>query len=282
MSALHLDPSLDQAPLGKSSLYLSTYTPSLLFAIPRHTKREELGLTAELPFTGVDLWNGYELSWLDLSGKPVVAAAELMVPSESANIFESKSLKLYFNSFNNSRFASLAEVQALAEADLTRIVAAPVAVRIFSLDAMNLDFRQLEGLCLDDLDVECNTYLPDPSLLGSAAASSESIEECLYSHLLKSNCLVTGQPDWGSLEIRYRGPRFNYPGLLRYLVSLRDHHEFHEQCLERLFVEISRAFKPEWLSVYARYVRRGGWDINPYRVSAGSPIQVDNRRINRQ
>lgn len=271
--------NLQKSPLGKNSAYINTYTPSLLFPISRKAKRNEIGIDQTLPFTGVDIWTGYEISWLNNKGKPFVAIGEFRIPCESPNIVESKSLKLYLTSYSGSKIGSLEQVRQMIEKDLTASAGAPVKVSLFAVDAESLTPGRLQGLCLDELDIECTQYMPEPSLLSS---KGEAVEEILYSHLLKSNCLVTGQPDWGSIEISYRGPKIDHEGLLKYIVSLRDHNEFHEQCVERIFTDLMRTCRPEWLSVYARYTRRGGLDINPYRVSLGSTGQPNNIRLARQ
>jgi 7-cyano-7-deazaguanine reductase len=270
---------LQDSPLGKTAAYINTYTASLLFPIPRKIKRDEIGIHQELPFTGVDIWTGYELSWLNLKGKPSVAIADFRIPCESPNIVESKSLKLYLTSFSGSKFESVEQVKHTIEKDLSASTGAPVKLEVLSVDAESLMPSRLQGTCLDSLDVECSQYMPDPSLL---SAKGEKVEEVLYSHLLKSNCLVTGQPDWGSIEISYRGSKIDHAGLLKYIVSLRNHNEFHEQCVERIFSDLKRMCQPEWLSVYARYTRRGGLDINPFRVTVGSPAQPKNLRLTRQ
>ena len=271
----------EHSPLGKSSEYLSSYSPELLFPIPRATKWAELGLSAStLPYKGVDYWNCYELSWLTPSGKPVVAIGEFAIPADSPNIIESKSFKLYLNSLNQSVYADQAEVEQVLARDLSACAAAPVTVRVRSLEAVAAEgVAVLPGRCIDELDITVNDYAhPRPELLSCAAG--EIVEETLYSHLLKSNCPVTGQPDWGTLVVEYRGPRLDAASLLAYVVSFRQHQDFHEQCVERVFLDLQRLLQPERLTVYARYVRRGGLDINPYRSTA--PISPDNRRLVRQ
>ncbi|WP_374510207.1 NADPH-dependent 7-cyano-7-deazaguanine reductase QueF [Niveibacterium sp.] len=255
----------EASPLGKAVAYCDHYAPELLFPIPRSGKRAEIGVGADLPFTGHDLWNAYEVSWLNLRGKPVVAIGTLTVPAISPNLIESKSLKLYFNSFNQTRFESVQAVQDTIARDLSAAAGAPVAVQLETLDRRPA--RALgtpDGVLLDTLDIDIDTYEPAPELL---AASGPVVEETLYSHLLKSNCLVTGQPDWGMVVIRYRGPAIDRAGLLRYICSFRTHNEFHEQCVERIFVDIARQCRPQRLEVWARYTRRGGLDINPWRAS---------------
>jgi len=271
----------EHSPLGKSSEYIATYTPSLLFPIPRAPKWAELGLSAEtLPYQGVDFWNCFELSWLLPSGKPVVAIGEFAIPADSPNIIESKSFKLYLNSLNQTVFAESAELVEVLQKDLSAAAGKAVVVRVRSLDEVAAEgVAALPGTCIDDLDVSISNYdEPQPGLL--RCESGRVIEESLHSHLLKSNCPVTGQPDWGSVVVQYRGAALDHAGLLAYLVSFRQHADFHEQCVERIFLDLQRLLKPEHLTVYARYVRRGGLDINPYRSTA--VIQPDNRRLVRQ
>jgi 7-cyano-7-deazaguanine reductase len=270
---------LNDAPLGKKSSYINTYSPSLLFPLPRQPKRDEIGITTTLPFQGFDIWNGFELSWLNLKGKPVVAISEALFPCDSQFLVESKSQKLYLNSFNNSRFDSFETVRTIIESDFSKAAQAPVKVKLYSLSEAPHKTGTLQGLCLDDLDIECTTFLPDPSKL---VTQNEFVEETVHTNLLKSNCLVTGQPDWGSVEVSYKGKKIQHGGLLQYIVSLRDHNEFHEQCVERIFMDIQRACSPEWLTVYARYTRRGGLDINPYRTNKPKISEVNNFRLIRQ
>ncbi|WP_375738124.1 NADPH-dependent 7-cyano-7-deazaguanine reductase QueF [Pseudomonas boanensis] len=271
----------EQSPLGKSSEYVSTYSPSLLFPISRATKWNELGLTASnLPYVGVDYWNCYELSWLTASGKPVVAIGEFAIPADSPNIIESKSFKLYLNSLNQSVFSSATELERVLEQDLSATAGAPVKVRVRTLVEVEADgVAKLPGTCIDDLDVNISNYeQPQPGLL--RADAGQLVEESLHSHLLKSNCPVTGQPDWGTLVVQYKGSKLEHASFLAYLVSFRQHADFHEQCVERIFLDLQKLLQPELLTVYARYVRRGGLDINPYRSTHEQP--VDNRRLVRQ
>lgn len=263
----------ESSQLGKTSAYADQYDPSLLFPLPRAAKRVEMGIGAQLPFFGADLWTGYELSWLNLRGKPQVALVHFTIPCETPNIVESKSFKLYLNSFNNSRFASADEVLNRLRADVSETVwrgaerAATVGVRLVLPEAFGMQkVQELQGLDLDRLDVECTDYHPQPQLL-RAELGSAPVNETLVSHLLKSNCLVTGQPDWGSVQIAYSGPAIDQERLLQYIVSFRNHNEFHEQCVERMFTDIWRQCQPIKLSVYARYTRRGGLDISPFRTS---------------
>ena len=271
----------EHSPLGKSSEYVSTYAPELLFPISRTTKWAELGLTAEtLPYQGVDLWNCYELSWLTASGKPVVAIGEFAIPAQSPYIIESKSFKLYLNSLNQTAFDSAEAVRAVMERDLSAAAGAPVAVRVRGLDEVASEgVAVIQGSCVDDLDVAVESYdHPRPELL--RCDDTRRVDEVLYSHLLKSNCPVTGQPDWGTLVVEYAGPALDAASLLAYVVSFRQHQDFHEQCVERIYLDLQRLLQPTRLTVYARYVRRGGLDINPYRSNAA--VQPDNRRLVRQ
>ena len=271
----------EHSPLGKPSDYVATYSPGLLFPIPRAPKWAELGLTAEtLPYQGVDLWNCYELSWLLPSGKPVVAIGEFEIPADSPNIIESKSFKLYLNSLNQSVFESRDALLEVMTGDLSAAAGKPVRVRLRTLDEVTADgVATLPGRCIDALDVAIQDYdHPRPELLTCDAG--RVVEESLHSHLLQSNCPVTGQPDWGSVVVEYRGAALLPESLLAYLVSFRQHADFHEQCVERIFLDLQRLLQPEKLTVYARYVRRGGLDINPYRSTEA--LVVDNRRLVRQ
>jgi len=252
------------SPLGKQTIYRDTYAPELLFPIARQDKRSEIGLRADaLPFVGEDLWNAYELSWLDPRGKPVVALARFRVPASSPNLIESKSLKLYLNAFNQECMSGSDAMRTIIEADLSATAGAVVKVEILPLSARpERRFADPEGFCLDSLDIDIDTYQPCPDVL---RVGTERVTETLYSHLLKSNCPVTGQPDWGMLAVRYTGPVIDRASLLRYIVSFRRHDEFHEQCVERAFCDILERCKPTDLAVWARYTRRGGLDINPFR-----------------
>jgi len=271
----------EHSPLGKSSAYVATYSPHLLFPIPRAPKWAELGLTAEtLPYQGVDLWNCYELSWLLPSGKPVVAIGEFEIPADSPNIIESKSFKLYLNSLNQSVFESREALVKVMIDDLSAAAGKPVGVRLRTLDEVAAEgVAPLPGRCIDDLDVAIEHYdHPQSRLL--VCDAGRMVEETLHSHLLKSNCPVTGQPDWGSVVVEYRGAALQAESLLTYLVSFRQHADFHEQCVERIFLDLQHLLQSEKLTVYARYVRRGGLDINPYRSTEA--MVVDNRRLVRQ
>ncbi|OGB27774.1 MAG: NADPH-dependent 7-cyano-7-deazaguanine reductase QueF [Burkholderiales bacterium RIFCSPLOWO2_02_FULL_57_36] len=272
----------DASPLGKPAAYQAQYNPSLLFPIARQDKRNELGLSGTLPFFGIDIWNAYEVSWLNLRGKPQIGIATVTVPADSRNIVESKSFKLYLNSFNQTRLAGPDALLELLRADLSSGFDAPVQVTLTLPDAFSkFKMEELDGLLLDRLDIEVTEYAPDPSLL-KADHDAAPVEEVLVSHLLKSNCLVTGQPDWGSVQIRYAGSAIDQEGLLRYLIGFREHNEFHEQCVERIFMDLLRQCKPQKLSVYARYTRRGGLDINPWRSNFTTGRRPPNLRNARQ
>ena len=256
-----------QSQLGKQTPYIDQYDASLLFPIPRAVKRAELGLGEQLLFFGADMWTVFELSWLNPRGKPQVALAHITVPCESPYIVESKSFKLYLNSFNNTRFADAREVRERLRADLNAVVGAGVGVKTLGPEQFDQEpVHELDGLNLDRLDIECQHYTPAPELL-FADHEEPLVTETLVSNLLKSNCLVTGQPDWGSVQISYAGAPIDREGLLQYIVSFRNHNEFHEQCVERIFMDIWTRCRPLKLSVYARYTRRGGLDINPFRTS---------------
>jgi 7-cyano-7-deazaguanine reductase len=257
----------DQSQLGKSSSYVDQYDAALLFPIARADKRAELGILDKQPFFGADMWTAYELSWLNLRGKPQVALAQITVPCESPCIVESKSVKLYLNSFNNTRFEDAREVRERIRADISAATGAGIGVKTIGPELFDREpVHEMDGLNLDRLDIECLHFTPAPELL-FAEFDDAPVTETLTSNLLKSNCLVTGQPDWGSVQIAYSGPQINQEGLLQYLVSFRNHNEFHEQCVERIFMDVWTRCKPIRLSVYARYTRRGGVDINPFRCS---------------
>lgn len=274
--------SPDTSQLGKTSAYPSSYDASQLFTIARQPKREELGLHGTLPFFGVDIWNAYEVSWLNLRGKPQIAIATFLIPADSPNIIESKSFKLYLNSFNQTRLENQEALVSLLHKDLCAAAGASVHVILRTPEQFGeLSMGELSGLLLDRLDIEVVDHQPDPQLL-SAAQDEAPIEQSLLSHLLKSNCPVTNQPDWGSVQINYVGAPINQEGLLKYLISFREHNEFHEQCVERIFIDILRQCRPQKLSVYARYTRRGGLDINPWRSNFSAMQAPTNNRNARQ
>lgn len=267
--------------LGKKTEYANQYDPSLLQPVPRSLNRNDLHLGDTLPFLGCDLWTLYELSWLNDNGLPQVAIGEVAIPATSANLIESKSFKLYLNSFNQTRFSTWADVQARLQHDLSACAGETVHVEVKPLAAYTAQpIVTMQGDCIDDQDITITSYAFDDTLLADAT-SDDVVEETLHSHLLKSNCLITNQPDWGSVEITYRGPKINREALLRYIVSFREHNEFHEQCVERIFTDITRYCHPAHLTVLARYTRRGGLDINPYR-STEQAAPSHNQRMARQ
>ena len=270
--------------LGQATQYPDQYDPSLLFPIPRAENRAKLGFkdSQALPFVGVDIWNAFELSWLNKKGKPQIALAEFQIPADSPNMIESKSFKLYLNSLNNTHFEDENQLRELIIKDLSTVAGSKITTRIQATEAVaKKGMQEMSGVLLDRLDIEVDPNLPaDPNLL-SVNESFGPIEQCLVSHLLKSNCPVTGQPDWASVQIRYQGRPILEEGLLRYLIGFRQLGEFHEHCVETIFTDIKRQCKPEKLSVYARYTRRGGLDINPFRTDYNSPWP-DNIRHARQ
>ncbi len=272
---------LEHSPLGARSEYPQHYDAGLLYPIARAAGRAELGIDGDaLPFLGVDVWNAYEISWLDARGKPQVALGEFRLPAHSPYLVESKSFKLYLNGFNQERIGSIQALQTILERDLSAAVAAPVTATLVpaATAAATQGIHSLAGQCIDTLDIECDDYGPPQA--EHLRCGDGQVEETLVSHLLKSNCPVTGQPDWASVQIGYTGKPIEHAGLLRYLVSFRTHAGFHEQCVERIYIDLWRRCSPCRLSVYARYTRRGGLDINPWRSShAGQP---DNRRDVRQ
>ncbi|HET6545180.1 MAG TPA: NADPH-dependent 7-cyano-7-deazaguanine reductase QueF [Rhodanobacteraceae bacterium] len=273
--------TLDHSLLGKTASPAAAYDPRLLFPVARAPQRAEIGITDPPPFHGVDIWNAYELSWLDARGKPCIALAEFRVPADSPNLIESKSLKLYLNSWMQERVPAADSLRARLAADLAVATGATVGVRLIEPDAFAVQrLVELDGVSIDALDATIDDYgPPNPSHL-HAADGNAAVEETLVSHLLKSNCPVTAQPDWASVQIHYAGPRIDHAGLLRYLVSFRNHAGFHEHCVERIYVDLLRRCAPRRLRVSARYTRRGGIDINPWRSSA--PADAPNPRGARQ
>ena len=271
-------------PLGQATQYPDQYDPSLLFQIPRAENRLKLDIKENqaLPFVGVDIWNAFELSWLNPKGKPQIALAEFQIPADSPYMIESKSFKLYLNSLNNAYFADENELRERLIADLSTAAGSKITARILANEVIaKKGMQEMGGVLLDRLDIEVDPRMPaDPSLLG-VNEDFGPIEQCLVSHLLKSNCPVTGQPDWASVQIRYQGRPILEEGLLRYLIGFRQLGEFHEHCVETIFSDIKRECKPDKLSVYARYTRRGGLDINPFRTDHNAPWP-DNTRHARQ
>ena len=250
--------------LGQHTDYPSQYAPQLLFPIARAESRSALGIGAgALPFSGVDVWTGYEVSWLNPKGKPQVAVVEFTFPADSPCMVESKSFKLYLNSLNQTRLAGTDELIATLQADLSGAAGAAVAVRL--LGVAEAAIALCPGSCLDEEDVTVEVYEPQPQLL--VVAGQEPVTETLYSDLLKTNCPVTGQPDWATVSITYTGPRIDRGALLSYIISFRNHQDFHEHCVERIFTDLLQRCQPQSLTVFARYTRRGGLDINPCRTT---------------
>ncbi|MXR68252.1 NADPH-dependent 7-cyano-7-deazaguanine reductase QueF [Shewanella sp. JBTF-M18] len=274
-------PALSKLTLGKSTGYQAQYDASLLQGVPRQLNRDAIALGDTLPFHGADIWTGYELSWLNAKGKPMVAIAEFILDFNSDNLIESKSFKLYLNSFNQTRFDSIEQVQQTLAKDLSACAGGEVVVKIIEpRQFANQRVVELPGTCIDDLDIEIDSYEFSSDYLIDSTDDKSVVAETLTSNLLKSNCLITSQPDWGSVMIRYQGPKIDREKLLRYLISFRQHNEFHEQCVERIFVDLKRLCHCAKLTVYARYTRRGGLDINPYRSDFEHP--PENHRLARQ
>ncbi|MBU2880938.1 NADPH-dependent 7-cyano-7-deazaguanine reductase QueF [Psychrosphaera sp. B3R10] len=285
---------LNELTLGKTTKYHDQYDAKLLQPVPRSLNRDQLTIPAAMPFYGHDLWTGYELSWLNPNGKPIVAIAEFLVPAISPNLIESKSFKLYLNSFNQTQFSDWEAVKETMAKDLSLCAGAPVNVELFDVsDPNKFQIQQLPGTNIDGLDITVTDYQYNDQLLSladsaakddvedSSDSSPKVVTETINSHLLKSNCLITNQPDWASIIISYTGSKICHESLLRYLISFRMHNEFHEQCVERIYCDIIDACNPSQLSVYARYTRRGGLDINPFRSSSSQPIE-HNIRTHRQ
>lgn len=271
-------PPLSDLPLGQKVTYPSRYAPELLRPVPRAAARAELGLSAPLPFTGVDIWNAWELAWLDATGKPAVATATLYIDASSPNIVESKSLKLYLSSIAHTRVPDVRTLKSKIADDLRNIVKADVRIEVDELPQSGASTACLEGSALDNLDIHEIPERLSPAVLTSDR--TQITQEALHSHLLRSLCPVTGQPDTGSVLIRYRGPTIDRAGLLAYLLSFRNHNDFHEACAERIFIDLMQRCDCEHLTVYLRYNRRGGIDINPFR--SNFETDAKNTRLWRQ
>lgn len=275
------DNSLKSLKLGQKTEYASQYDRTLLQPVPRALNRDGLGITQNQPFTiGADIWTAYEISWLNEKGLPQLAIADIYLDYQSQNLIESKSFKLYLNSFNQSKFTDFNAVQQTMQRDLSECAQGDVKVRLNPVavyDSQKID--HLQGDCIDEQDIEITSYEFNADWLKDCV-SDEIVEEKLVSHLLKSNCLITNQPDWGTLHIHYIGKKINHEKLLRYVVSFRQHNEFHEQCVERIYCDLMHYAKPEKLTVYARYTRRGGLDINPFRSNFEN--LPENLRLARQ
>ena len=275
------DNSLKSLKLGQKTEYASQYDRTLLQPVPRALNRDGLGITQNQPFTiGADIWTAYEISWLNEKGLPQVAIADVYLDYQSQNLIESKSFKLYLNSFNQSKFTDINSVQQTMQRDLSECAQGYVKVRLNPVDIYDSQkIDHLQGDCIDEQDIEITSYEFNADWLKDCV-SDEIVEEKLVSHLLKSNCLITNQPDWRTLHIHYVGKKIDHEKLLRYVVSFRQHNEFHEQCVERIFCDLMHYAKPEKLTVYARYTRRGGLDINPFRSNFEN--LPENLRLARQ
>ena len=277
------DSEIKLNPLGQSVGYQSEYQAGLLFPVERKEKRDELGLSVKLPFVGQDIWNAYELSWLNPKGLPQVGIGEVFFNANSAKIIESKSLKLYLNSLNQKRFSNVEEVAQTIQNDLSIASESEVIVSIKPVEQNSSHMvSPISAICIDEQDISIDSYNYQPELLQLENSLQREliVAESLCSHLLKSNCLITNQPDWASIYIEYKGAKIDRSGLLRYIVSFRNHNEFHEQCVERIFCDIWRICQPQELTVNARYTRRGGLDINPWRCSYKKVVA--NKRLVRQ
>ena len=271
----------EQSELGKKAEYDPHYNPEKLFPIPRQLNRDKIGVPNQLPFFGFDIWNHYEVSWLNEEGKPVVAIAQIIYGCESENIIESKSMKLYFNSFNNTKIKDISALELTIKNDLENRLNAPVDIKIILMKEFKEEklLSGFDGVCIDNLNVDCSVYQLDPSFL---CTEEPTVSEMVYSDLLKSNCLVTNQPDWGSVQIEYYGKKINHEGLLKYIVSFRNCNEFSETAIERIFMDITKYCNPESLIVYGRFTRRGGLDINVIRSTKPVSHEKINFRLCRQ
>jgi 7-cyano-7-deazaguanine reductase len=270
---------MDHGTLGKATLYSDQYDAGLLFPISRQSGREALGIAAPLPFIGQDIWNAYELSWLDKDGRPRCGLAEFVFPADTPQIIESKSFKLYLNSFNQTRIGDSERLRQMLQVDLSKACGGNVHVTLLPAAAGHaFPIDILTGEVIDDLEVDINYYGP-PEPLYLTISEESQVGETLVSHIFRSNCPVTNQPDWASIQIRYLGKRIEREGLLRYLVSYRTHNGFHENCIEHIFIDLMRQCQPLQLSVYGRFTRRGGLDINPYRSTEGMRMPGNIRLI---
>ncbi len=267
----------EHSPLGKNTEYINRYQADLLYPIARQQNRQQLGIKETLPFYGEDIWNAYEISWLDLQGKPMAAIGQFILPCQSPKLVESKSIKLYLNSLNGTPFKDIKTVQHTMQTDLSKAADANIKIILTPLiTAPTINLQKPSGICLDKINVAIDCYKVNPSYLQTG---SNLISEQVYSFLLKSNCPVTGQPDWGTVIIDYSGKQIEHSGLLKYIVSFREHNEFHEQCVERMFMDINQHCQPETLTISAHYTRRGGLDINPWRSTKPNPSILRTRLL---
>jgi 7-cyano-7-deazaguanine reductase len=272
-----------QSLLGKETEYDQVYSPELLFPLSRAKNRESLNIGACLPFHGEDKWTCFELSWLNTKGKPEVAIGYFDFPADSDFMIESKSFKLYLNSMNHSSFESEDTLRSLLVKDLSHAAGASVKVEIVGLASEKHQVASLldGAVYIDDIEASDFEYQPNAGLL-DVVPGAEQVTETLCSHLLRSNCPVTGQPDWGSVYIHYSGLKIDREKLLKYIVSFRQCQDFHEHCVERIFTDLMARCRCDSLSVYARYTRRGGLDINPYRATPDLAHTANQIRTARQ
>lgn len=268
-------------PLGKQIAYPTQYDPGQLVAIPRLLNRQQLGINSALPFDGVDVWTAWECSWLDSRGKPVAVILRLLIPCDSPNLVESKSLKLYFNSLNQHRFPSEEAAVATIHSDVSAVIGSDFELALYTLDSFELHAQPVNGKCLDGLDLEVTAGEPDRALL-AVASEGLPVREVVYTNLFRSLCPITSQPDWATVVITYQGRPIEHPALLHYLVSYRNHNDYHEHCVERMFTDIKAACRPESLTIEASFLRRGGIDINPVRSSGEAGDYLDLPRYLRQ
>ena len=268
-------------PLGKQTVYPQQYSPELLVGIPREENRSKLGITESLPFSGVDLWNAWECSWLDNRGKPVSIILRLAIPCSSPYIVESKSLKLYFNSLNQHRFSSEEEAVGTVHTDLTRIIGAEIDIALVTLDSFALQTQPVTGTCLDSINLQPTAVKPDSTLLQSDTLSLP-VSDVVYTNLFRSLCPITSQPDWATVCVSYQGSPLDKPGLLHYLLSFRNHQDYHEHCVERIYTDILAKCSLDALTVEASFLRRGGIDINPIRTTHPANSYLDFPRYLRQ
>lgn len=252
----------DRLPLGQVSAQPDRYDPSVLVPVPRSLARSAEGVDA-LSFTGHDVWNAWEISWLNPGGCPEMRIGQLVVPAQSPNLVESKSLKLYLNSFANERLSETA-VQSRIEADLSACIGVRVGWTLFSIHDPRYQTQSVSGICLDTIAIDLEIDRPDPAVL--QVMDSPSNNTTLWTDLFRSNCPVTGQPDWATVVVQYSANVTVIPAtVLAYLVSYRLHTGFHEACIERIFCDLRQLLNPDELIVWAGFLRRGGLDINPVR-----------------
>lgn len=256
--------SIEKSPLSERSRYPSCYNSGILYPISRLDNRSQLiSDPTTLPFQGYDLWHAYELSWLQPNGLPAAMIARFIIPANSPNLIESKSFKLYLNSLNNSTFENIKEVKSILEKDISTVLEAPAHVEFISPNQSTLQ-GTIQGTCLDQIDTLCQHYQPNPKLL---TTQQPNISETVYTHLFRSNCPVTFQPDWATIIVHYQGQTIDHASLLSYLVSYRNHAQFHEHCVEMIFSDIMNHCQPQKLCIEAKFTRRGGLDINPIRAN---------------